>query len=151
MKYNFDEVIERTGSSCVKWDYTEQFLEAKDVLSMWVADMDFRTPDFIIKAIKERAGHEIYGYTVRPESYYDSIIDWISKKHNWKIEKDWIIFSPGIVSAVYLSVLAYTNPGDKIIVQPPVYFPFFTAVTDNERELVYNQLVLQNGRYYHGF
>jgi len=151
MKYNFDEIIDRKGTSCVKWDFTEQFLEAEDVLPMWVADMDFRTPDFIVKAIKERASHEIYGYTVRPENYYNSIIKWIGKKHTWKIDKDWIIFSPGIVSAVYLSVLAYSEPGDKIIVQPPVYFPFFSAVTDNERELVYNQLVLKNGRYYMDF
>ena len=151
MHYNFDEIIDRTGTFCVKWDFAEQFLEAKDVLPMWVADMDFRTPDFIVDAVKKRAGHEIYGYTVRPDSYYDSIISWINKKHNWKIKKDWIIFSPGIVPAVYLSVMAYTQPGDKVIVQPPVYFPFFSAVTENERELVYNQLVLKDGRYYMDF
>ena len=77
---------------------------------------------------KKRAEHEIYGYTVRPESYYSSMINWIDKKHQWKIEKDWIIFSPGIVPAVNMAVMAYTNPGDKIIVQPPVYFPFLKYV-----------------------
>ena len=151
MNYNFDEIIDRTGTSCVKWDFTWQFIGAKDVLPMWVADMDFRTPDFIIDAIKKRADHEILGYTLRPDSYYDSIIRWIYKKHNWKIEKEWIIFSPGIVPAVYLSVMAYTQPGDKVIVQPPVYFPFFSAVTENDRKLVYNQLMLKNGRYYMDF
>lgn len=147
MKYDFDEIIDRTGTSCVKWDLAEQYFGEKDLLPMWVADMDFRTPDFIVEAVKKRAAHEIYGYTVRPDSYYQSMIDWIGKKHKWKIEKDWIIFSPGIVPAVNMAVMAYTKPGDKIIVQPPVYFPFFSAVKDNGRQLVYNQLKLKNGRY----
>jgi cystathionine beta-lyase len=147
MKYNFDEIIDRKNTSCVKWDFAEQYFEANDILPMWVADMDFKTPDFIVDAVKKRAAHEIYGYTVRPESYYKSMIKWIAKKHNWKIEKDWIIFSPGIVPAVNMAVLAYTKPGDKIVVQPPVYFPFFSAVKDNGRQLVYNQLKLENGRY----
>ena len=147
MKYNFDEIIDRKNTSCVKWDFAEQYFEAKDLLPMWVADMDFKTPDFIVEAVKKRAEHEIYGYTVRPESYYKSMINWIEKKHQWKIEKDWIIFSPGIVPAVNMAVMTYTQPGDKIIVQPPVYFPFFSAVKDNGRQLVYNQLKLENGRY----
>jgi cystathionine beta-lyase len=147
MKYNFDERISRSGTSCVKWDLAETFLGTKDLLPMWVADMDFKTPDFIVEAVKQRTDHEIFGYTVRPESYYSSIIDWIGKKHNWSIEKDWIGFSPGIVPAVNMAVMAYTKPGDKIIIQPPVYFPFFSAVRDNGRQLVYNQLVLNNGRY----
>ncbi|MBN2173566.1 MAG: PatB family C-S lyase [Bacteroidales bacterium] len=151
MKYDFDEIIHRKGTSCVKWDYAERFLEASDVLPMWVADMDFRTPDFIVDAVRERAEHEVFGYTLRPDSYYESIINWIGKKHHWNIEKDWIIFSPGIVPAVNMAVMAYTQPGDKVIVQPPVYFPFFSAVTENGRQLVYNQLVLNNGRYYMDF
>ena len=147
MKYNFDEIIDRNGSSCVKWDIAEKYFEAKDLLPMWVADMDFKTPDFIVNAVKKRAAHEIYGYTVRPDSYYQSMIDWIGRLHKWKIEKEWIVFSPGIVPAVNMAVMAYTQPGDKIIVQPPVYFPFFSAVRDNGRQLVYNQLKLNNGRY----
>jgi cystathionine beta-lyase len=147
MKYNFDEVIDRKNTSCVKWDFAEQYFDANDILPMWVADMDFKTPDFIVDAVKKRAAHEIYGYTIRPESYYSSMIKWIAKKHNWKIEKDWILFSPGIVPAVNMAVMAYTNPGDRIIVQPPVYFPFFSAVKDNGRQLVYNELKLENGRY----
>jgi len=147
MKYNFDEIIDRAGTSCVKWDFAERYFEAKDLLPMWVADMDFKTPDFIVDAVKKRAAHEIYGYTVRPDSYYQSMINWIGSKHKWKIEKEWIIFSPGIVPAVNIAVMAYTQPGDKIIVQPPVYFPFFSAVKDNGRQLVYNQLILNNGRY----
>lgn len=151
MKYNFDEIIDRSGTSCVKWDFAETYFETRDLLPMWVADMDFKTPDFIVEAVKKRAAHEVYGYTVRPDSYYTSMIHWIGKKHHWKIKKDWIIFSPGIVPAVNMAVMAYTKPGDKIIVQPPVYFPFFSAVTDNGRQLVYNQLKLENGRYYMDF
>jgi cystathionine beta-lyase len=147
MKYNFDEVIDRKGTSCVKWDFAEKHFDEKDLLPMWVADMDFKTPDFIVDAVKERAQHEIFGYTVRPDSYFTSMIHWIEEKHQWKIEKDWILFSPGIVPAVNMAVMAYTKPGDKIIVQPPVYFPFFSAVKDNGRQLVYNQLKLNNGRY----
>jgi len=151
MSYNFDEIIDRSNTSCVKWDLAEKYFQAKDLLPMWVADMDFKTPDFIVEAIKKRASHEVFGYTVRPDSYYESIIKWIGKKHKWKLEKDWIIFSPGIVPAVNMAVMAYTDPGDKIIVQPPVYFPFFSAVKDNGRELVYNQLQLKDGRYYMDF
>jgi len=147
MKYNFDEIIDRTGTSCVKWDLTEKFFEENDILPMWVADMDFKTPDFITRAVKDRANHEIYGYTVRPDSYYHSFIKWIKALHNWQVEKDWLLFSPGIVPAVNIAVMAFTKPGDKIIVQPPVYFPFFSAVRDNGRQLVYNQLKLDSCRY----
>ncbi len=147
MTYNFDEIVDRNNTSCVKWDLAETYFGSKEVLPMWVADMDFKTPGFIVNAIKERAGHEIFGYTVRSENYYRSLIQWINNKHNWPIRKEWVIFSPGIVPAVNLAVLAYTKPGDKVVIQPPVYFPFFSAVRDNGRQLVYNPLQLNNGRY----
>ncbi len=147
MNYNFDKITDRTGTSCVKWDLRKQIFGTDDVIPMWVADMDFKTPDFVIDAIKKRASHEILGYTVRPDGYYNSIISWVKQRHHWTIEKDWILFSPGIVPAVNMVVMAYTNPGDKIIVQPPVYFPFFSAVKENNRQIVYNQLKLENDRY----
>ena len=147
MKYNFDEIVDRSNTSCIKWDYVKEFLGEDNLLPMWVADMDFKTPDFIIKAVKERANHEIFGYSMRPQGYYQSIVDWVRNRHSWEIEKDWIVFSPGVVPAVNIAVLAFTQPGDEIIVQPPVYFPFFTAVTDHNRKLVYNQLKLENGHY----
>jgi cysteine-S-conjugate beta-lyase len=150
-KYNFDEIIDRKNTLCIKWDYTKEFLGEADVLPMWVADMDFKTPDFIVNAIKERTNHEIFGYSMRPPGYYQSIVDWVRDRHAWKIEKDWIVFSPGVVPAVNLAVLAFTQPGDEIIVQPPVYFPFFTAVTDHHRKLIYNQLRLESGSYSMGF
>ena len=146
MKYNFDEIIERKNTACIKWDFSKEFIGADDVLPMWVADMDFRVPDCVSRAIKARAEHEIFGYSARPESYYNSIIGWLHRRHNWKIEKDWIIFSPGIVPAINLAVLSLTKPAEEIIVQPPVYFPFFSAVKQHDRKLVYNPLKLEHWR-----
>jgi len=114
---------------------------------MWVADMDFEVADFIRDAVVERAAHPIYGYTFRPKRFYEIVSGWMQKRHQWITDPGWISFSPGIVPALNLSVLAYTEPGDKILVQPPVYFPFFTAVKDHNRELVYNQLLKREGKY----
>jgi cystathionine beta-lyase len=146
MRYNFDEPIERKGTECIKWDGMEQFLGSSDALPLWVADMDFLTPDFITQAIQQRAAHSVFGYPLRGEGYFNSLASWLLRRHQWNVETDWIRFSPGVVPAINLAVLAYTQPGDRIIVQPPVYFPFFTAVTDHNRTLVYNQLKLDNGR-----
>jgi len=146
MNFDFDQQIERKGSSCIKWDGMQKFLGAADALPMWVADMDFLTPGYITEAIINRARHGVFGYPLREESYFTSLMDWLQRRHQWKVERDWILFCPGVVPAVNIAVLAYTEPGDKIIVQPPVYFPFFTAVTDHKRTLVYNHLILRNGR-----
>ena len=147
MKYNFNEIVNRENTASVKYDLRKQIFGNENVIPMWVADMDFRTPDFIIDAVKERAEHEVFGYSFRPKSYFESIINWVKRRHQWKIKEEWISFSPGIVPAVNMAVLAYTNPGDKIIVQPPVYFPFFSAIQNNKREQVENPLKLVNGRY----
>ena len=146
MNFDFDRIIERKGSSCIKYDGTGKFLGAEDVLPMWVADMDFLTPEYITEAIKNRASHGVFGYPLRDESYFTSLMDWLQRRHQWKVEREWISFCPGVVPAVNLAVLAFTEPGDMIITQPPVYFPFFTAVTDHDRTLVYNKLVMNNGR-----
>jgi cystathionine beta-lyase len=114
---------------------------------MWVADMDFKTPDFIVNSLQKRLSHEIYGYSFRPPEYYTSIIDWLRIRHNQTIEKEWICFSPGIVPALNFSTLAFTEPGDSIIVQPPVYFPFFPAVESHGRKLVYNKLIEADGKW----
>lgn len=95
MTYNFDEIIDRSNTSCVKYDLRQLFFGDKNLIPMWVADMDFRTPDFIMEAIRERAKHEILGYSIRPESYYTSLIEWIKRRHNWKIQQDWIAFRQG--------------------------------------------------------
>ena len=147
MKYNFDAVIDRTGTGSIKHDLKWEIFQNREVIPMWVADMDFETPDFIRQAVAKRALHPVYGYTFRDEDYYQSIISWMRRRHGWHIEKDWIVFSPGVVPALNMVLLALTSPGDKVIVQPPVYFPFFTAVKDHERELVYNELLCLNDRY----
>lgn len=151
MKYNFDEIINRENTASVKFDLRKEIFENEDVIPMWVADMDFKTPDFIIRAIKERLNHEIFGYSIRPKSYYTSIINWLKRRHEWEIQEEWISFSPGIVPAINMAVMAFTKPGDKIIVQPPVYFPFFSAINNNNRELVENPLKLKNERYHFDF
>ena len=151
MKYNFDELYLRENTDCVKYDLRKKWFGNEDVLPFWVADMDFRTPDFVIKAIKKRLKHENFGYPLRPKGYHESIINWLKKRYRWNIKKSWISFSPGVVTAIVLSVKSFTKPGDKIIVQPPVYFPFYECVENHGRQLVLNQLSLRNGRYYIDF
>lgn len=146
MNFDFDQQIERKGSSCIKYDGMEKFLGAADAIPMWVADMDFLTPGYITDAIIKRARHGIFGYPLRDEGYFTSLKSWLERRHQWKIDSNWIVFSPAVVPALNMAVLAYTQPGDKIITQPPVYFPFFTAVTDHKRTLVYNNLVMRDGR-----
>ncbi len=146
MLYNFDEIVPRENTDCVKYDIRKVFFGTEDVLPLWVADMDFRTPDFIIDALKKRLEHEILGYTFRGKDFNQSIANWMEKRHEWIIKEDWISYSPGVVPAVNMLVLALTQPGDKIIVQPPVYFPFFYAIEKNDREIVENPLKLENGR-----
>lgn len=140
MLYNFDEIIDRTGTDSLKYDARNRLFGTEDVLPMWVADMDFRTPDFIVDAMKKRMEHEIFGYTLKPDSLYDAVIGWMQRRHGWKIEKDWIIFTPGVVPAFTMCVLAYSQPGEKVIVQSPVYYPFFGAVDLNKRIQLNNPL-----------
>ena len=146
-KYNFDEIVPREGTNCIKYDALERFFGSKDVLPLWVADMDFKTPDFIVNAIKKRAEHEIYGYTFRDDSYFNSIIGWMERRHNWEIKKEWISFSPGVVAGLTFGIEAFSKPGDGVVVQPPVYFPFFDCVKGTKRKLIENPLKIENGRY----
>lgn len=146
-KYNFNEIIHREGTNCIKHDALQVFFKSDDILPLWVADMDFKTPDFIVNAIKKRAEHEVYGYTFRPESYYQAVIGWMSRMHGWDIEKNWISFSPGVVAGITFAIETFTKPGDEVIVQPPVYFPFFESVKGTGRKMVENPLKLENGRY----
>ena len=147
MIWNFDEPVNREGTSCIKFDLREEIFGSKDLIPMWVADMDFNTPDFIINSIKERLNHELLGYSFRPTSYYSSIIEWLSARHNWRVEREWISFCPGIVPALNICTLAFTKSGDNIIVQPPVYFPFFSAVESHGRKLIHNTLKESDGRW----
>jgi len=144
--YNFDETIQRENTDCVKYDVRKAYFGAEDVIPMWVADMDFRTPDFIIDALSKRLEHEILGYSIRGNAFNQAILNWMKKRHGWDIQQEWISFSPGVVPALNMLVLALTQPGDKIIIQPPVYFPFFSAIENNGRVKVENPLKLINGR-----
>ncbi|WP_339738749.1 PatB family C-S lyase [uncultured Sunxiuqinia sp.] len=145
--YNFDELVDRTNTNSIKYDAREQFFGNGEVLPLWVADMDFKTPDFIVQALKQRLEHEVLGYTFRGDSYADAIINWLDLRHGWKVEKEWISFSPGVVAGLTLAIDTYSKPGDEVIVQPPVYFPFFDSVKGMSRKMIENPLKLENGRY----
>ena len=148
MKYDFDEVIDRTDYHSIKWDELEATFGVKDVLPMWIADMEFRSPKPVIEAIKKAAEYGIYGYTSRPLSYYQAIIDWMEKRYNWKIKKGWIAYSPGVVPALSLIIRAFCQPGDKVVIQPPVYYPFFKVIENNGCHIVNNPLKLSNKKYF---
>ena len=145
--WNFDEPAGREGTDCIKYDRRQETFGVKDVIPMWVADMDFNSPDFVVESLRKRLEHEIYGYSFRPEEYFTSMINWIKSRHNWTIKKEWISFCPGIVPALNFCTLAYTQPGDSIIVQPPVYFPFFSAAESHGRNLIYNRLIEAEGKW----
>jgi cysteine-S-conjugate beta-lyase len=147
MKWNFDEAVEREGTDCIKYDLRLETFGKKDVIPLWLADMDFKTPEFIIDKLRKRLQHEIMGYSFRPQEYNNSISRWVEKRHNWRIANEWICFCPGVVPALNLCTLSFTRPGDSIIVQPPVYTPFFSAVEIHGRNLVYNQLVEKDGKW----
>jgi cystathionine beta-lyase len=148
MRYNFDEPVDRTNTNSIKYDGRSMFFGKADLLPLWVADMDFRTPDFIVEAIRKRAEHEIFGYTFRGESYNQAILNWLKRRHNWTIKPEWISFSPGVVAGLTLAIEAFSKPGDGVILQPPVYFPFFDSIKGTGREMIENPLRLENGRYY---
>lgn len=147
MKYNFDELIDRRNTGAVKTDLCKKMFGTDDLIPLWVADMDFRTPDFIIDAINNRCKHPILGYTVPDEEYFNSIIRWIDARHGWKLERSWLGFLPGIVPGLAFAVNALTQTGDQIIIQPPVYPPFIQVPSKNGRELIYNPLKVVDGRF----
>jgi len=147
MDFNFDQIIDRRGTYSLKWDFLQEKVGDEEIIPLWVADMDFLSPPSVIEALRKRAAHGIYGYTGLPDSYYQSIIFWMKKRFSWPIEKEWIIFTPGVIPALHLAVQAFTQPGDKVIIQPPVYRPFRLAVENNGRRLIQNTLVNQDGYY----
>ncbi|MBN2480682.1 MAG: PatB family C-S lyase [Bacteroidales bacterium] len=147
MDYNFDEIIDRKNTSSVKYDMRNEIFKNRDVIPMWLADMDFRTPDFIMDALRRRLDHEILGYSYIPDTCNEAVAGWLLRRHGWKIQPSWIGFSPGVVPALNLLVLAFTNPGDKIIVQPPVYFPFFSSIRNHGRIQVNNPLIYEDHSY----
>jgi len=151
MKFDFDETLNRENTNSVKFDLREKLFGRHDIIPMWVADMDFKVPPPVAEAIQQRAHHEIYGYSIRPESFYESAVSWMKRRHGWTIDRSWLTFTPGIVPGFNLAIMALTKPGDKIMIQPPVYFPFFHGIRKNNREVIENRLILKNGRYHIDF
>ena len=151
MKYNFDEIIDRRGTESVKWDAVSERWGRNDLLPMWVADMDFRTPPFVMEALRKRLEHEVLGYTFACEEWYTSIINWLQNRHGWKVKREELTFMPGIVRGLAFAIQCFTKKGDKVMVMPPVYHPFFLVTEKNKREVVYSPLVLRDGQYYIDF
>ena len=147
MKYDFDTIIDRHNTNSIKWDFVEEIYSVKDILPMWVADMDFRLPEPVIDAVKKVAMHGIFGYSGAPLSYYDAFMEWMKCHHNWDIKKEWVTFTPGGVTALFLLVKAFTRPGDQVIVQTPVYYPFFNAIKSGHCEILGNPLQFKDELY----
>lgn len=145
--FDFDHEISREGTSSLKYDGRQSMFGKDDVIPAWVADMDFAAPPAVTRALAQRAAHPIYGYTLFPDRLYDALIGWMQRRHGWAIQRDWIVLCPGVVPSLNAAVMAFTQPGESVIIQPPVYFPFFSAVTQTGRKLIQNPLRLEDGRY----
>jgi cysteine-S-conjugate beta-lyase len=147
IKYNFDEVVNRKNTNCAKWDGLEKYFGYKDLNPLWVADMDFKTPDFINDEIIKAAQNASYGYSVESDGLFQSIISWQKNQHNWKIDKEDIFMINGVVPAYSACIEAFSEEGDEVIVQTPVYPPLFKCISANNRQVVVNELKNDNGYY----
>ena len=143
MKYDFDEIIPRRGTNSYKWDSARD----ADILPMWVADMDFRTAPPVVEALRKRVEHGIFGYVRVPDAYYAAVTNWFARRHDWQIEKEWIIYTTGVVPALSAVIKALTVPGDKVMVQTPVYNCFFSSIRNNGCGMIANPLIYRNGTY----
>ena len=143
MKYDFDEIIPRRGTNSYKWDSAGD----ADILPMWVADMDFRTAPPVVEALRKRAEHGIFGYVRVPDAYYAAVTNWFARRHDWQIEKGWIIYTTGVVPALSAVIKALIVPGDKVMVQTPVYNCFFSSIRNNGCGMIANPLIYRNGTY----
>ncbi len=146
---DFDTVVDRRNSNCLKYDFAKERHMPEDVLPLWVADMDFTVSSYIQDAIVKQAGHGIFGYSEAQESYFTALENWIRKHYDWQVEKKWLIKTPGVVFALAMAVKAFTEEGDAVLIQQPVYYPFSEVITDNGRRLISNTLVRDENGYYH--
>lgn len=146
-RFDFDQLINREGTASFKYDARQSLFGRADIIPMWVADMDFAAPPAVTRALTERAKNPIVGYTDFPDSLYDALINWLKHRHGWAIKREWIIMSPGVIPSLHAAAMAFAKAEESIIVQPPVYHPFFSAVTNTGRTLIENTLVLRNNRY----
>lgn len=159
MKYDFDVVVDRRNSNSVKWEFmqsgedlltfehTQRFFGEDRILPMWVADMDFKCPKPVVDALIARVQHGIYGYSAPTEEFYQSVVQWMRRRHGWEISPEWICLTPGVVPALNMLVRAFASSGDRVLIQPPVYYPFYRAIENNGAEVALNPLVYKDGRY----
>ncbi len=149
--WNFDEMIDRSNTASMKWE--PEVLKRifgkgrEDLLPMWVADMDFKCPKPVRIAMERRISHQIYGYSFTDPAYYSAVISWNKRRHQWPLAKEWILTTPGVVPALTYMIQCFTNPGDKILIQPPVYYPFARSILNNGRQIQENPLLIVNGQY----
>lgn len=143
VSFDFDEIVPRRGSGSYKWDTPE----GDDVLPMWVADMDFRTAPAIVEALERRVAHGVFGYTLVPDEYYQAAIDWFDHRHGWRFERDWVIYTSGVVPAISAIIKAMTEPGDMVVVMTPSYNCFFSSIRNNGCELLANDLMISDNHY----
>lgn len=163
MKYDFDRVVERRGTHSVKWEFVQDagnplrwrkkdLLFGNDgILPLWIADMDFPCPAPVVEALVARARHGIFGYTEKPPSYAGAVVRWMGRRHGWKVAPEWICATPGVVPALNLLIRTFVAPGEKVLIQPPVYYPFHSAVRNNGAKILESPLVLEGGRYFMDF
>ena len=144
MAYDFDTVVDRRGTSSVKWDYEEKYTGMTGLLPLWVADMDFPAPPEIMGAIRRRVDHGIFGYVREPDSYFEAAAAWLARRHSWRVPREWMVASPGVLPSLSAAILAFTQPGEGIVLQPPVYHPFAMRVRSNGRRVVENPLVVRD-------
>ncbi|WP_458862689.1 MalY/PatB family protein [Acidaminobacterium chupaoyuni] len=145
--YEFEKMPERRGTSCVKWDMADEAYHGKDLLPMWIADMDLEVAPAIVDALAKRVQHKVFGYDFLGDDYYEAVISWMKRRHHYEIDKDSIVFTAGIVCALHMAVLAATQPGDEVLISTPVYGPFFGAIKDEGRTIVDAPLKEENGYY----
>jgi cystathionine beta-lyase len=146
--YDFETMIDRTSKNSAKWTLMKRLTGLDDLIPLWVADMDFSSPPEVVESLKERATHPIYGYTVPTDGYYNGLITWMDKRHGWSgVEKDWILYTPGVVAGFSIAIQAYSQPGDKVVIQPPVYYPFKNQILSTGRQVVENPLKIVDGYY----
>ena len=147
MKYDFDRKVDRRNTHSYKWDQSVKLFGHEDILPLWVADMDFESPPAVREALLRRAEHGVYGYTIKSAEYVRAITEWFERRHGWKLKPEWLSDSPGIVTSLSLAVELFSEPGSSVILQSPVYYPFYDVIRMNGRQAAVNSLVNNNGRY----
>ena len=151
MGINFDNVIERKNTNCSKYDGLAASFGRSDILPLWIADMDFPVPEEVTEALKKRTEHPIYGYNVFPDGYFEAFAAWVKRHHDWDVKKEWVWHTPGVLTALSTAILTFTEKGDKVLIQPPVYFPFSSTIEALGRTVLNNQLIYDNGRFFMDF